>query len=74
MYSKYPGLDMFQRIHIRCESIIAFKSIIRFWILLKKRTLKFEINQLQYKTMYVVLKESTQDNKKSSVAVVRARN
>ena len=43
MYSKYPGLDMIQRIHSRCELIISFKSIIRFWILVKKRNIRFRI-------------------------------
>ena len=34
MYLKYPVLDMIQRIHLRCGS---FGSVIRFWILVKKR-------------------------------------
>ena len=34
MYLKYPVLDTIQRIHLRCGS---FGSVIRFWILVKKR-------------------------------------
>ena len=40
MYPKYPVLDMIQRIHLRCGS---FGSIIRFWILVKKRNIRFRI-------------------------------
>ena len=40
MYPKYPVLDMIQRIHLRCGS---FGSIIRFWILVKKRNIHFWI-------------------------------
>ena len=39
-YPKYPGLDMIQRIHLRCGS---FGSIIRVWILVKKRNIRFRI-------------------------------
>ena len=41
MYPKYPVLDMFQRIHLRCGG-----SIIRFWILVKKRNICFRIKNL----------------------------
>ena len=37
MYPKYPVLDMIQRIHLHCGS---FGSIIRFWILVKKRNIR----------------------------------
>ena len=40
VYPKYPVLDMIQRIHLRCGS---FGSIIRFWILVKKRNIRFRI-------------------------------
>ena len=40
MYPKYPVLDMIQRIHLRCGS---FGSVIRFWILVKKRNICFRI-------------------------------
>ena len=40
MYPKYPVLDMIQRIHLRWGS---FGSIIRFWILVKKRNIRFRI-------------------------------
>ena len=40
MYPKYPVLDMIQRIHLRCG---LFGSIIRFWILEKKRNIRFRI-------------------------------
>ena len=40
MYPKYPVLDMIQRIHLHCGS---FGSIIRFWILVKKRNIRFRI-------------------------------
>ena len=40
MYPKYPVLDMIQRIHLRCGS---FGSIIHFWILVKKRNIRFRI-------------------------------
>ena len=40
MYPKYPVLDMIQRIHLRLGS---FGSIIRFWILVKKRNIRFRI-------------------------------
>ena len=43
MYPKYPVLDMIQRIHLRCGS---FGSIIRFWILVKKRNIYFRIKNL----------------------------
>ena len=39
-YPKYPGLDMIQRIHLRCGS---FGYIIRFWISVKKRNIRFRI-------------------------------
>ena len=38
MYPKYPVLDMIQRIHLRCGSC---GSMIRFWILVKKRNIRF---------------------------------
>ena len=38
MYPKYPVLDMMQRIHLRWGS---FGSITRFWILVKKRKIRF---------------------------------
>ena len=37
---KYPYLDMIQRIHLRC---VSFGSIIRLWILVKKRNIRFRI-------------------------------
>jgi len=40
MYPKYPALNMIQRTHLRCGS---FGSIIRFWILVKKRNIRFRI-------------------------------
>ena len=40
MYPKYLVLDMIQRIHLRFGS---FGSIIRFWILVKKRSIRFRI-------------------------------
>ena len=40
MYPKYPVLDMIQRILLCCGS---FGSIIRFWILVKKRNIRFRI-------------------------------
>ena len=40
MYPKYPVLDMIQRIHLRFGS---FGSKIRFWILGKKRIIRFRI-------------------------------
>ena len=40
MYPKYPVFDKIQRIHLRCGS---FGSIIRFWILVKKRNIRFRI-------------------------------
>ena len=40
MYPKYPVLDMIQRILLRWGS---FGSIIRFWILVKKRNIRFRI-------------------------------
>ena len=40
MYPKYPVLDMIRRIHLRCGS---FGSIIHFWILVKKRNIRFRI-------------------------------
>ena len=40
MYPKYPILDIIQRTHLRCGS---FGSIIRFWILVKKRNIRFRI-------------------------------
>ena len=40
MYPKYSVLDMIQRIHLPCRS---FGSIIRFWILVKKRKIRFRI-------------------------------
>ena len=40
MYLKYPVLNMIRRIHLRCRS---FGSIIRFWILLKKRNIRLRI-------------------------------
>ena len=40
MYPKYPVLDMIQRIHLRRGS---FGSVIRFWILVKKRNILFRI-------------------------------
>ena len=40
MYPKYPVLDMIQRTHLRCGS---FGSIIRFWILVKKQTIRLRI-------------------------------
>ena len=40
MYPKYPVLDMIQRIHLRCGS---FRSVIRFWISVKKRNILFRI-------------------------------
>ena len=40
MYPKYPVLDIIQRMYLRCGS---FWSIIRFWILLKKRNIRFWI-------------------------------
>ena len=43
MYPKYPVLDVIQRIHLRCGS---FGSIIRFWILVKKRKIYFRIKNL----------------------------
>ena len=43
MYPKYPVLDMIQRIHLRCGS---FGSIIRFWVLVKKRNIHFRIKNL----------------------------
>ena len=43
MHPKYPVLDMIQRIHLRCGS---FGSIIRFWILVKKRNIYFRIKNL----------------------------
>ena len=43
MYPKYPVLDMIQRIHLRCGS---FGSIVRFWILVKKRYIRFRIKNL----------------------------
>ena len=43
MYPKYPVLHMIQRIHLRCGS---FGSIIRFWILVKKRNIYFWIKNL----------------------------
>ena len=43
MYPKYPVLDMIQRIHRRCGS---FGSIIRFWILVRKRYIRFRIKNL----------------------------
>ena len=46
MYSKYAGLDMIQAIHLRCGSIISFGSIIRFWVLVKKRNIRFRIKNL----------------------------
>ena len=39
-YPEYPVSNMIQRIHLRCGS---FGSIIRFWILLKKRNIRFRI-------------------------------
>ena len=36
----YPVLDMIQRIHHRCG---LFGSIIRFWILVKKRNIRFRM-------------------------------
>ena len=41
MYPKYPVLEMIQRIHLRCGG-----SIIRFWILVKKRNIRFRIKNL----------------------------
>ena len=43
MYPKYPVLDMIQRIHLRCGS---FGSIVRFWILVKKRYIRFRVKNL----------------------------
>ena len=52
MYPKYPVLDMIQRIHLRYGSfgsreneltLSCFGSIIRFWILVKKRCIRFRI-------------------------------
>ena len=40
MYPKCPVLDMIRRIHLRCGS---FGSIIRFWILVKKRNIHLRI-------------------------------
>ena len=40
MYLKYPVLNMIRRIHLRCRS---FGSVIRFWILVKKRSICFRI-------------------------------
>ena len=40
MYPKYLVLDMIQRIHLRFGS---FGLIIRFWILVKKRSIRFRI-------------------------------
>ena len=40
MYPKYPVLDMIQRIDLRFG---LFESIIRFWILVKKRNIRFRI-------------------------------
>ena len=40
MYPKYPVLDMIQRIHLRWGS---FESIIRCWILVKKRNIRLRI-------------------------------
>ena len=40
MYPNYPVLDMIQRIHLRCG---LFESKIRFWILVKKRNIRFRI-------------------------------
>ena len=40
MYPKYQVLDMIQRIHLHCGS---FGSVIRFWILVKKRNICFRI-------------------------------
>ena len=40
MYPKYLVLDVIQRIHLHCGS---FGSIIRFWILLRKRSIRFWI-------------------------------
>ena len=40
MYPKYKVLDMIQRIHLLCGS---FGSMIRFWILVKKRNIRFWI-------------------------------
>ena len=40
MYPKYPVLDMIRRIHLRRGS---FGSIIRFWILVKKRNICLRI-------------------------------
>ena len=40
MYLKYPVLGMVQRIHLRCGSC---GSMIRFWILVKKRNIRFGI-------------------------------
>ena len=37
-YPKYLVLNMIQRIHLRCGS---FGSIIRFWVLVKKRNIHF---------------------------------
>ena len=40
MYPRYPVLDMIQRIDLRWGS---FGSITRFWILVKKRKIRFRI-------------------------------
>ena len=40
MYPKYPVLDVIRRIHLSCGS---FGSIIRFWILVKKRNIRLRI-------------------------------
>ena len=39
-FKKHPVLDMIQRIHLRCGS---FGSIIRFWISVRKRNIRFRI-------------------------------
>ena len=46
MYSKYPGVDIIQRLHLRCGSITSFGSIIRFWVSVKKRNICFRIKNL----------------------------
>ena len=54
MYLKYPVLDMIQRIDLRCGS---FGSMIRFWILVKKRNIRFRIKIAVYFGHYEAFQE-----------------